>query len=86
MERLGGLDVIFLDALRYKPHPTHSTVDRSVRTVEKLAPGRAFFTHISHDLRHERAESLLPPHIRLAYDGLEVWADAEARVEASEAQ
>ena len=72
MEQLHGLDVLFLDALRYKPHPTHSTVDRSVRTVEKLAPRRAFFTHICHDLGHERAESLLPPHIRLAYDGLEI--------------
>ena len=67
-----SLDVLFLDALRYKPHPTHSTVDRSVKTVEKLAPRRAFFTHICHDLAHERAESLLPPHIRLAYDGLEI--------------
>jgi phosphoribosyl 1,2-cyclic phosphate phosphodiesterase len=72
MEQLHGLDVLFLDALRYKPHPTHSTVDRSVKTVEKLAPRRAFFTHICHDLGHERAESLLPPHIRLAFDGLEI--------------
>ena len=69
---LRGLDVLFLDALRYKPHPTHSTVDRSIQTVEQLAPRRAFFTHICHDLKHQRAESLLPPHIRLAYDGLEL--------------
>jgi phosphoribosyl 1,2-cyclic phosphate phosphodiesterase len=75
MELLRGLDVLFLDALRYKPHPTHSTVERSIRTVEKLAPRRAFFTHISHDLGHERAESLLPPHIRLAYDGLELLVE-----------
>ncbi|HTS25212.1 MAG TPA: MBL fold metallo-hydrolase [Bryobacteraceae bacterium] len=73
MERLHDLDVLFLDALRYKPHPTHSTVDRSVKTVEVLGPRRAFFTHICHDLGHERAESLLPPHIRLAYDGLEIY-------------
>ena len=70
MELLRSLDVIFLDALRYKPHPTHSTVDRSIRTVEELGARRAYFTHICHDLGHERAESLLPPHIRLAYDGL----------------
>jgi phosphoribosyl 1,2-cyclic phosphate phosphodiesterase len=72
MELLQGLDVLFLDALRYKPHPTHSTVDRSVRTVEQLSPSRAFFTHICHDLAHERAESMLPSHIHLAYDGLEI--------------
>ena len=72
MDLLRSLDVIFLDALRYKPHPTHSTVERSVKTAEKLGVRRAFFTHICHDLGHERAESRLPPHIRLAYDGLEV--------------
>jgi len=72
MELLRGLDVLFLDALRYKPHPTHSTVAQSVSTVEELQPRRAFFTHICHDLGHERDGSLLPPHIRLAYDGMEV--------------
>jgi phosphoribosyl 1,2-cyclic phosphate phosphodiesterase len=75
MDLLRSLDVIFLDALRYKPHPTHSTVERSVKTAEALGVRRAFFTHICHDLGHERAESLLPPHIRLAYDGLEVAVD-----------
>jgi phosphoribosyl 1,2-cyclic phosphate phosphodiesterase len=70
--QLRDLDVLFLDALRYKPHPTHSTVERSIETVGKLTPRRAFFTHICHDLQHERAESALPPHIRLAYDGLEI--------------
>lgn len=72
LNQLEGLDVLFLDALRYKPHPTHSTVERSVETVAKLAPRRAFFTHICHDLQHARAEGQLPPHIRLAYDGLEL--------------
>lgn len=76
MAQLCGLDVLFLDALRYKPHPTHSTVDRSIQTVEKLAPRRAFFTHISHDLGHERAESMLPSNVRLAYDGLEIVVGA----------
>jgi len=72
LEQLHGLDVLFLDALRHKPHPTHSTVERSVKTVEQLTPRRAFFTHICHDLPHARTESKLPPNIRLAYDGLEI--------------
>ena len=76
MDLLRGLDVLFLDALRYKPHPTHSTVDRSLKTVEALDPRRAFFTHLCHDLGHERAESLLPPRVRLAYDGLEILVGA----------
>jgi len=77
MERLRGLDVLFLDALRYKPHPTHSTVDRSVKTAQELGARRTFFTHICHDLGHERAESLLPSNIRLAYDGLEIAVGAD---------
>src|SRR5579872_6506541 len=76
MERLRGLDVLFLDALRHKPHPTHSTVERSIQTVEELAPRRAFFTHICHDLPHEETESTLPSNIRLAYDGLEILVGA----------
>jgi len=69
---LQGLDVLFLDALRYKPHPTHSTVERSLEYVERLNPRRAYFTHICHDLQHKRAESLLPHNVRLAYDGLDI--------------
>jgi phosphoribosyl 1,2-cyclic phosphate phosphodiesterase len=78
MELLRGLDVLFLDALRYKPHPTHSTVERSLKTVEALAPHRAFFTHICHDLGHERAESMLPANVRPAYDGLELLVNDAA--------
>jgi len=69
---LEGVEVLFLDALRYKPHPTHSTVEASLRTVERLKPREAYFTHISHDLDHARAESLLPPGVHLAWDGLEL--------------
>ena len=43
-ERLRGLDILFLDALRHRPHPTHSTVENSLKLVEELKPQRAFFT------------------------------------------
>jgi phosphoribosyl 1,2-cyclic phosphate phosphodiesterase len=72
LKQLENLDVLFLDALRHRPHPTHSTVQRSVAYVERLRPRRAFFTHICHDLPHSRTEASLPPGIRLAYDGLEI--------------
>lgn len=72
MRMLEGLDVLFLDALRYKPHPTHSTIDESLKTVARLRPKATYFTHISHDLAHERAQSLLPEGVFLAYDGLEI--------------
>jgi phosphoribosyl 1,2-cyclic phosphate phosphodiesterase len=72
MERLKGLDILFLDALRRRPHPTHSTLENSVRLVEVLKPRRAFFTHISHDLSHAETNRSLPEHIRLAHDGLKL--------------
>jgi phosphoribosyl 1,2-cyclic phosphate phosphodiesterase len=78
LSKLCGLDVLFLDALRNNPHPTHSTVEESLRTVEALKPKRAFFTHISHDLSHSAVEARLPSHVHVAYDGLEIpigWAD-----------
>jgi phosphoribosyl 1,2-cyclic phosphate phosphodiesterase len=72
MARLHGLDVLFLDALRHKPHPTHSTVENSLRVVEELKPQRTFFTHICHDLPHEETNAVLPPNVRLAYDGMKL--------------
>ncbi|MGA7906937.1 MAG: MBL fold metallo-hydrolase [Candidatus Sulfotelmatobacter sp.] len=71
-DQLQGLDVLFLDALRHKPHPTHSTVENSLRIVERLKPKRAFFTHICHDLGHEATNATLPRQVRLAYDGMKV--------------
>lgn len=70
IEQLRGLDVLFLDALRHTPHPTHSTVSNSLGIVKKLQPKRAFFTHICHDLPHAETNASLPAGVRLAYDGL----------------
>ena len=83
-EQLRDLDVLFLDALRHKPHPTHSTVERSVATVAELNPRHAYFTHICHDLPHAETEAALPPNIRLAWDGLVIDVGME-RVETEDA-
>ncbi len=69
---LQGLDVLFLDALRHRPHPTHSTVEKSIATAQELKPRRTFFTHICHDLPHAATQATLPQGIFLAYDGLEI--------------
>jgi phosphoribosyl 1,2-cyclic phosphate phosphodiesterase len=72
MEKLRDLDILFLDALRHTPHPTHSTVEQSLKIVDEVKPNRAFFTHICHDLPHEATNAALPPHVRLAYDGMKL--------------
>jgi phosphoribosyl 1,2-cyclic phosphate phosphodiesterase len=76
MAMLHGLDVLFLDALRHKPHPTHSTVQRSIETASALQARRTFFTHICHDLPHVKTELALPPNVFLAFDGLEIEVPA----------
>jgi phosphoribosyl 1,2-cyclic phosphate phosphodiesterase len=70
--QLRDLDILFLDALRHKPHPTHSTVDNSLKIVDRLKPQRAYFTHICHDLPHQATNAALPPHVRLSYDGMKL--------------
>jgi len=72
MPRLRDLDVLFLDGLRYKPHPTHSTVENSIRIADRLKAKRVFFTHICHDLPHAATNAALPPHVRLSYDGMKL--------------
>jgi phosphoribosyl 1,2-cyclic phosphate phosphodiesterase len=72
LDRLRNLDILFLDALRYKPHPTHSTVEQALRIVNEVKPKRAFFTHICHDLPHGATDGSLPPGVRLAYDGMKL--------------
>lgn len=69
-ERLGGLDCLILDAVRYKPHPNHFHFEKALAVVDELRPRRTYFTHLSHDYEHEKLEAELPPHVRLAYDGL----------------
>jgi phosphoribosyl 1,2-cyclic phosphate phosphodiesterase len=69
---LEDLDILFLDALRHVPHPTHCTVEQALEYVNRLRPRRAFFTHICHDLEHEATNAALPAHVRLAYDGLQM--------------
>jgi phosphoribosyl 1,2-cyclic phosphate phosphodiesterase len=72
MEKLRGLDILFLDALRHKPHPTHSTLENSVRIAGELKAKRTFFTHIAHELPHQETNAKLPPDMRLSHDGLKL--------------
>lgn len=71
-ELLYDLDVLVLGALRYRPHPTHMTIDEALNVIDELKPRRAYLTHLSHEVEHEATNKLLPPHVRLAHDGLEV--------------
>lgn len=70
--KLRDLDVLVIDALRYRHHPTHMTVDQALEQIDRIEPGQAYFTHIAHEICHAELEPRLPPDVKLAYDGLKV--------------
>jgi len=75
---LEGADTIVIDALRDKPHPTHFNVAQALDAVARIAPRRAYFTHMAHDLPHAATCARLPRGVELAYDGLIVDVDVDA--------
>lgn len=77
MELLQDLDVLVLDALQHRKHPTHLTVAEALKLVAELKPRRTYFTHMSHGVLHARDEANLPPGVFFAYDGLRVRSGAE---------
>ena len=76
VDALAGLDVLVLDGLRYADHPTHMTIPKALDYIERIAPGKAYLTHMNHEVRHAEVSEQLPPHVELAYDGLVVEVPA----------
>ena len=72
-EKLKGLDVIVVNALREEPHYSHFNLEEALEFIAEVKPKKAYFTHISHLLGfHAEVEKKLPENIHLAYDGLEI--------------
>jgi phosphoribosyl 1,2-cyclic phosphate phosphodiesterase len=72
MDAMRGLDVLVLDCLRFKEHPTHLWVDRALEYISELKPRRTYLTHLAHDIKHARDSKVLPEGVEFAYDGLQV--------------
>jgi phosphoribosyl 1,2-cyclic phosphate phosphodiesterase len=71
-ERLRGLDVLILNALWWRPHPTHLSISEAVQTAQALGARRTYLTHLTHETGHSELESQLPAGVLPAYDGLTV--------------
>lgn len=79
-ERLQGLEVLVIDALRREPHRSHFSLEQALAEVERLRPRSALLTHLSHDFDHAALEEELPAGVRVAADGLRLDLPlAEAR-------
>lgn len=76
IEKLKGLEVLVLNALRNEPHISHFTLPQAIALAERIGASRTYFTHISHLLgTHAKVNSGLPAGMHLAYDGLTVEID-----------
>ena len=72
LARLTGLQVLVLDALRTKPHPTHFSLPEAVEMARRIGAPQVYFTHMTHDLGHAATCAALPAGMALAHDGLSI--------------
>lgn len=72
---LDGLDVLVLNALRPRPHPTHFSLEEAVAEAARIGARRTLFTHMGHEMPHEAISASLPAGVELAWDGRVVEVD-----------
>ena len=69
---LKGVDVWVVDALRYRPHPSHFSVDEALAWIGRIKPARAILTNLHSDLDYDALRARVPRHVEPAYDGLTI--------------
>jgi phosphoribosyl 1,2-cyclic phosphate phosphodiesterase len=74
VELLRRAEVLIIDALRSKPHPTHLSTDEALEIIARTGVRQAWLTHLTHDNEHHELEASLPAGVRVAWDGLKIRA------------
>ena len=69
---LEGLDLWVLDALRYRPHPTHAHIAQSLEWIARVRPRRAVLTHLNHEVDYAELAARCPDGVEPGYDGLTI--------------
>lgn len=69
-EKLKGIKVLILNALRYKEHFAHLSVDEALKVIERIKPEEAYLTHFNHEIGlHTEISAKLPPRVHPCFDG-----------------
>ena len=72
-EKLEGIKILVISALRKFEHPSHFSLDEVLAVIERLKPDASYLTHMSHLMGlHSQLESELPENVCPAYDGLQI--------------
>ncbi|OLP43568.1 MBL fold metallo-hydrolase [Rhizobium oryziradicis] len=71
VQRLSGLDVLVIDALQYKEHPSHLSLAQALGWIKSLSPERAILTHMHIPLDYDRVMEETPAHVEPAYDQMQ---------------
>ncbi len=67
-----GADLVVIDTLRIRPHPTHMNVEEATQALQAIQAKRSLVIHLCHEVSHAQADALLPEGISPAYDGLQI--------------
>ena len=70
--RFAGVDMMALDGLRERKHPSHFTVDEALEVLRRIGAKQSFLTHICHEVDHAETSARMPAGVELAYDGLAI--------------
>lgn len=71
-DALHGLKVWIVDALRYKPHPTHSHLEKTLGWVNRVKPERTILTNLHQDMDYDALKAILPANVEPGFDQMEV--------------
>nr|WP_210292347.1 MBL fold metallo-hydrolase [Rhizobium sp. BK602] len=77
VEKVQNLDILIIDALQYRPHPSHLSLEQSLAWIERLQPKHAILTHMHTPLDYETVLAETPDNVEPAYDQMRIELDVK---------
>ena len=72
LQLLADIDVLIVDALRLKSHPSHMNLEESLAFIDSVKPRRSILTNMHGDLDYQQTKALLPANVEPGYDGMQI--------------